>query len=161
MAKIGILLMALAGILAACGGNVSIQRDGAGGAEITITLSESDINTVINTALAQMENPLLRNPSVDLQAGQIIINGEHDRRDGGGRVNGSITLTVQVRDGALDIQATAINIDGLTANDERLAQFNERFAANLTQRLNNAPRIDIVSVNVNAERFEAVFRVRR
>lgn len=148
-------------ILSACGGTVSIQRNPEGGANITITLSESDVNIAIQTALSQMTNPLLRNPSVSLEDGQIIINGEHDRRDGGGRVSGSITLVPRVSDGALEIQATAINIDGLEASDERLAQFNQRFASAITQRLNNAPRIEILSVTVRADQLEAVFNVRR
>ena len=68
-------LLCLVGLAACNRGEVTdIQRDPAGGVDVTAQLSETDINDAIADALA-VDNPLLRDPNVDLQAGQIVVSG--------------------------------------------------------------------------------------
>src|SRR3990172_5965871 len=80
-----VLLATLA--LAACNrGTVEVQGNGDGTATVTVTVTEAEIDAAIADAL-DVSNPLLRDPVVDLQPGQIVVSGEHDRRDGGGGVS--------------------------------------------------------------------------
>ena len=112
-----VVLFVLIITLAACNQNaISIQRGQEGGLDITVRASETEVNTLITNALANTANPLVRNPSVDLQNGQLVISGEHDRRDGSGRISGDFTLVLSVVDGALDARVTAVNIEDWTAN---------------------------------------------
>ncbi len=152
-----IVLVTAVFALAACRGDVSIQTNTSGGVDVTVTNSEADINAVIADALAASGNPLLRNPSVDLQNGQIVISGEHDRRDGGGTVAGTITLTAAVVDGRLDINVTAINIEGFDASDERLEELNQNIEARLQDRArredNNRVRLTSVTITDDSLSF--------
>jgi hypothetical protein len=119
--------------LNACNRDVTIQPL-AGTATVTVTLSEADVNTVIANVLADAANPLLRDPVVDLQNGQIVISGEHDRRDGAGRVAGRFTVVLAVTNGTLSAQVTDASIEGLELSDERITQFNGALQARLTGR---------------------------
>ncbi|MDX1991953.1 MAG: hypothetical protein SF029_06175 [bacterium] len=149
-----LLFPLLALSLAACGrGDVSIQRNPNGGFDVTATLSEADVNTAITQALAASANPLLREPQVDLQAGRIVVNGQHERRDGGGTVSGSITIVPSVTDGNLTAQITEADLEGWDAADERIAQFNERLSsalAQLAERGRGVITMRAVSVTDNA-----------
>ncbi|MCA9912150.1 MAG: hypothetical protein KC496_02325 [Anaerolineae bacterium] len=146
-----LLIVLLPLTLAACNrDNVDVQRNGDGTATISVTLQEAEVNTMIGNVLSQMQNPLLRNPSVDLQNGQIVVNGERDRADGGGRVSGSLTLSVSVVNGALEIQATSANIEGLAASDAQIAEFNQNLAQAMAGRAHqDHPRATLQSVTIS------------
>lgn len=125
-----VILFLLAAIsLAACNfGGVSVERNSDGTTDVIVSLTESEVNTLVRTALEQSADPLLRNPSVDLQPGQIVISGEHDRRDGGGRISGTVTLSISVVNGDVQAQITAVNIEGWDASDARIQEFNRQLA---------------------------------
>lgn len=124
--------------LVACNrGTVSdVQRDPNGGVDATVTLTEQEVNDAVTDALSKQANPLLRNPKVDLQAGQLVINGEHERRDGKGKVSGSVTVMISVQDGALLPQITKADIEGWDATDSRIAEFNQKLTDAFNRRAN-------------------------
>lgn len=125
-----VILFLLAALsLAACNfGGVSVERNSDGTTDVIVSLTESEVNTLIQAALEQSGNPLLRNPSVDLQPGQIVVSGEHDRSDGGGRVSGTVTMSISVVNGEVQAQVTAVNIEGWDASDARIQEFNRQLA---------------------------------
>ncbi|MCA0454668.1 MAG: DUF2993 domain-containing protein [Chloroflexi bacterium] len=133
MVCIGVMLMS-----AGCNrGAVSdVQVDPAGGVDATVTLTEQEVNDAVVDALSKQTNPLLRNPKVDLQNGQILINGEHERRDGQGTVSGSVTVTITVQNGGLLAQVTQANIEGWDASDARVAEFNQHLVEGFNRRAN-------------------------
>lgn len=154
LSRIGIAF-ALVFALAACGGrgDISIQRGAEGGLNITVSASEADVNAVVSDALARQANPLLRNPQVDLQAGQIVVNGEHDRRDGQGAVSGSLTITATVVNNRLQMQVTAADIEGIALTDERIADLNARLSEalnRLAERQRENVRVTAVTITANA-----------
>jgi DUF2993 family protein len=157
---LGLLLLVLAGCNR--GEVVDVQRDANGGADLTYKLTESEINAAVSEALSLSANPLLRNPQVDLQPGQIVVNGEHDRRDGKGTVSGSITITLSIQSGTLLAQVTQANIEGWDASDERIAEFNQRLADNFSRRANRENKqITFTSVAITADAVELVFNIKR
>jgi hypothetical protein len=155
--KLAILSILVTLLVSACqfgGVNVSRNEDGTLNADVSLT--ESDVNTIIQNALAQSGNPLLRDPNVDLQNGQIVVTGTHDKRDGSGSVSGTMTLTVTVNNGALSVQVTALNVEGLVADDNRIAQLNQQLAGVFGQRglgSNNRAQITAVTITDNALTF--------
>ena len=124
--------------LAACNrGNVSdVQRDPNGGVDATVSLTEQEVNDTVVEALSKQGNPLLRNPKIDLQPGQLVINGEHERRDGKGTVSGSVTVTITVQNGSLVAQVTKADIEGYDASDSRITEFNQKLADAFNRRAN-------------------------
>ncbi len=132
--KLGLLLVLGSLLLAACGaGRVSVVRErGSDVFNVTVELNEDDVAQLVADSLAASANPLLRDPVVDLQNGKIEVTGTHERRDGGGVVNGRIGLTPAVQDGHLVLTATEITIEGVDVSDERIAQFNENLAERIS-----------------------------
>ncbi|MCU0512537.1 MAG: hypothetical protein MUE40_08185 [Anaerolineae bacterium] len=132
---ISVLLLCV--LLAGCQfGDVSIQPQGDGTAAVTLTLTEAEVNALVQAALAATPNALLRDPVVDVQPGQMVISGSHLRRAGGGggggtSIAGSLTVTLTVADGRPVAQITAASIEGIALSDPRIAALNER----LTQAL--------------------------
>lgn len=157
-----IVLVLIVLALAACRrGAIGVQLNGDGTATVTVTVSEADVNAAIADAL-NVDNPLLRDPSVDLQPGQIVISGEHDRRDGGGRISGSLTMTLTVQDGALLAQIVAADIEGIDMSDARIAEFNQRMAERMTTRAGRDNSIvTMQSVTITDSEVQIVFEARR
>lgn len=155
MALVGLILL-----LTAC--NFSAERSPSGGLDVTVSVSEAEVNTAIRRALDASADPLLRDPSVDLQNGQIVVSGEHDRRDGGGRVSGTVTLTAGVANGALTLQASSLAIEGFEATDARLAAFNQTLAAALNQlAANTRGQITILGVTITDSEMQIRFNAQR
>lgn len=155
------LLLVLVFSLAACNRDVDVQVNGDGTADISVSVTEVEVNTVVQNALSG-NNPLLRNPSVDLQNGQIVVSGEHDRRDGGGTVAGTVTLSATVSNGELQVQVTSVNIEGWDANDERIQQFNDAIAERLGGRARqNNGNASLQSVSISNDSLTFVIRVSR
>ena len=148
--KIGLLLVIGSLLLAACGaGRVEIVRErGSDVFNITVELNEADVAQLVEEALAASGNPLLRSPVVALQSGQIEVTGQHDRRDGGGVVNGRILLTPSVQNDTLMLAAAEISIEGMDLSDERIAQFNENLAERISGRADRAPNVTLTAVSV-------------
>lgn len=147
--------------LAACNfSNVRVEQGGDGTTNVTITLTEAEVNTIIQNALNNSANPLLRNPSIDLQPGQIVISGEHDRRDGGGRISGTVTLTATVIDGDVLVQITSAQIDGWDATDARIEQFNQQLAQGLGGRARqNNPRATLTNITITDTQLQITINV--
>lgn len=131
---IAVLLVVGSLLLVACGaGRVDIVRErGSDVFNVTVELNGADMAQLVEEALQAGANPLLRDPVVALQNGQIEVTGTHDRRDGGGRVNGRIVIIPSVQNGTLLLEATEIQIEGVDVTDERIEQFNN----NLAERIN-------------------------
>lgn len=149
--KLGLLLAVGSLLLAACGaGRVSVVRErGSDVFNVTVELNEDDVAQLVAEALTASANPLLRDPVVDLQNGQIEVTGTHERRDGGGQVNGRIILTASVQDEHLVLQATDINIEGVDVSDERIAQFNSNLAERISGRAaQRMPNVTLTGVTI-------------
>jgi len=160
--KTRLLILLLATVaLAACrrAEVTNIERNPEGGLDVSASLSEADINAAIADALA-IENPLLRDPQVDLQNGQIVVTGSHEPRNGGETVSGSLTITLSVENGALLAQITQADIQGVDLSDERIANINQRISERLTTRANRENRaVTVQSVNVTDSAVEVTFNM--
>ncbi len=157
--RLRLLLLALLALAACERADVDIRRGTTGSTTVTVTLHEEDLQAAIGSILAE-ENPLLRDPQVDLQDGRIIVSGEHDRRDGQGRVSGSVTLTLGVEGGELRARITAVDIEGVTLSDAQIAELNERLSEAILQRAGRDNRIlTMISIAVSEETIQFVFVV--
>ena len=149
--KLGLLLVMGSLLMVACGtGRVEIIRErGSDVFNITVELNEDDVAQLVEDALEASANPLLRDPVVDLQNGQIEVTGTHERRDGSGAVNGRIILIPSVQDQHVVLAATEINIEGVAVSDERIEQFNNNLAERITGRVEQRTRsISLTGISV-------------
>lgn len=143
-------LTLLAVSLVACNrDNFSVQGNSEGGVDITITSTESEVNTLLSNALAQ-GNGKVRNASVDLQNGQIVVSGEVERQNGSGEfVPATFTISLSVVNGGLSGQVTQSNVAGWSADDSRITEINQRIEQALQGRaLRDNPNINLLSVTI-------------
>ncbi len=149
-------------LLTACKAQVEVRPSPGSGVAITVTMTEEEVNDAISGALELGGNPLLRNPQVDLQDGAVVITGEHERREGEGRVSGTIRLTLSAEDGVLVAQITDMEIEGTEVSDEQIAQLNERLAEALSNRAGRGRRVlRLDSVTVTDDSIEFVLILER
>lgn len=123
MKRLFMLLLIVTLAAAACD-RIDIQQ-GPDGLNITVGLSESEVNTIVSTIIAESQNPVVSNPSVDLQPGRMVVSGQYEGR------SGSVTLELSVANGTVNVRATSVNVEGMDTTDEQLTNFNEELARRL------------------------------
>jgi hypothetical protein len=106
-------------------GDISIDPDAG---TLGLSISETDLNAGLMTLIAAHSNPLFRNPSLDLQPGLVVLNGEHQRRDGQGMVTGSVTLRPSVVEGGIQVAVEQVSVEGVNADDAQVQAFADDFA---------------------------------
>ncbi|MCB8965815.1 MAG: hypothetical protein H6660_02885 [Ardenticatenaceae bacterium] len=151
-------------LLTACGaGRVQIARErGSDVFNVTVELNEDDIAQLVEGALAASANPLLRDPEVDLLDGQIEVTGVHERRDGGGDVNGRMVIVPSVQDGLLVVEVVELSIDGVDVSDTRIEQFNNNLEQRIGNRLEQRNRqISVTGVTVTDDLLILTFDASR
>lgn len=157
------ILLCLSLLLAACGGrgDVQVERNPEGGATVTVTLTQEDLNLSISEAISDGDNTLLLNPQIVLSENLITVTGDYFTPSGEQR-SGTMTVVLGAADGLLTAEVTSVEIEGFDANAERLARINERLASALLRRANRENRVVTVeSVSVTAARVEVVLNVQR
>lgn len=162
MRKLMMVLLLVSGslLLAACGaGRVEIVRErGSDVFNVTVELNEADIAQLVEEALLAGTNPLLRDPVVDLQNGQIEVTGTHVQRDGSGEVDGRLIIIPSVQNGQLVVEAVEINIQGVAASDARIEQFNNNLAQRMARHTEQRNRdITMTGVSVTDDLLVLMF----
>ncbi|GAB4323291.1 MAG: hypothetical protein Kow00117_11840 [Phototrophicales bacterium] len=158
-------LFAIILMLTACNrGRVEgVERNPNGGVDVTVSITEAEVTGWIADVLTVSGNPLLRDPQVDLQNGQIVVTGEHERRDGSGqRVGGSLIFTLSVVDGALLAQVVDVQIEGITLDDPAISTINQQLVNRLQRRADPDNRaINFVSITITNDEIRTVINARR
>ncbi|MFN8560413.1 MAG: hypothetical protein U0703_01990 [Anaerolineae bacterium] len=96
---------------------MSLQRNASGSVEGTVTLTEAEINTAVQTVLANNPGLRLQQATTDLQNGQIVVSG--NTKADGSAGQGSFTMTLIAQDGALLAQISGLNTEGWSTRTDR------------------------------------------
>lgn len=156
-----ILLVALIGCRR--GEVQEVKRNADGTWDVTMRYTEADFTDMIDAALLASGNPLLRDPQIDLQNGQVVITGEHDKRDGSGdRVSGIMTATVTVQNGALLFQVTSADFQGAPVTQSDIDTFNANAKARMEMRAATEGRVtQMLTVEMTQDYVDITFNVDR
>lgn len=155
--KTVIALLGMLVLLAGCNmGNVSLQRDASGNVEGSVTLTEAEINTAVQTVLANNPGLRLQNATTDLQNGQIVVSGDYTKADGS-TGQGSFTMTMVAQDGALLAQISSLNIEGWSADDPVIRQINEQMTQDFQRRAMRTPNLRVQSVAISDSAMTITF----
>lgn len=156
-----ILLVALVGCRR--GEVQSVERNPDGTLDVTVRYTEADFNEMIEDALLATGDPLLRDPDVNLQNGQVTITGSHITRDGSGQqVFGSMVATVTVSNGALLFQVISVDIEGVDPNDSRVQTFNANAQNRMMRRAEREGRVtEMLDIEITDSYVDLTFNVDR
>ena len=142
--------LTLAVLTLACGGSATIP----------ITLTESDVNTLLqnSTATSGPDELLVNINSVDLQDGLIRIHGDYEREDGT-TIPGSCDLSMEVQDGKLEAEITAVDIAGIDLDDERITRINDEMTKAFSQAASDTDQVEFTSVTITQDTLTFVIKV--
>ncbi|MCP4544194.1 MAG: hypothetical protein GY832_44345 [Chloroflexi bacterium] len=151
-AKLVFLLvpLTLAVLALACGGSATIP----------ITLSEEDVNLIIqnSTVTSGPDDLLVEVSSVDMQDGFIRINGTYEREDGT-IVPGSCDLALTAQDGMLEAEITAVNISGIDLNDKRITRINDTLTKEFAKSASDTGEVEFTSVTITEDALTFVIKI--
>jgi hypothetical protein len=142
--------LTLAVLALACGGSATIP----------ITLSEADVNRIIqnSTITSGSDELLVEVSSVDMQDGFIRINGTHEREDGT-TVPGSCDVALTAQDGMLKAEITAVNIAGIDLNDARITRINDELARDFAESASDTDEVEFTSVTTTEDALTFVIKI--
>jgi hypothetical protein len=127
-------LLAFAALLLAslaCSFTGDLRRGGT----LEFSLSEDRINDLLNRSTNNLdEDDLLLDEitQVDIQDGRIQVFGDYTDENGATQ-EGSYEITMAAEDGALVVEIVAVDIEGMTMDDPRVQQANEKIADALSE----------------------------
>ena len=161
--QIALLLLLMMGLVACNQGNFSAKGNPDGGIDITITATESEINTMLTNALTQSSGAAFRNPSIDLQPGQIAISGEVERQNNSGEyINADIVVSVGVADGVLSAQVTYVNVEGWAADDARITEINQQIEQALQGRaVRDNPNVKLTAITITDDSLKFTLNAKK
>jgi hypothetical protein len=103
------------------------------GTQLTVELKEADINRVLQQRYTHQSDALFNEINeVDIQDGFIRVFGDARKADGS-TVSGSYDAVMNVENGALKVEITAVDIEGLSIDDPKVQQTNQELADELGQ----------------------------
>lgn len=127
---------------------------------VTVTLTAAEVNEMVAATLDALPTPLLRTPTIALRDGALVVNGEHDRRNGSGeRISGSVSLVPAVTNGMFSLTVSAVDIEGIPVNDDGVQLLATRLADRINTALQRTSRVfSLDAVTVSDNQLEIVLR---
>jgi hypothetical protein len=148
--------------LAACnfGNNIRVDQGAGGGLDITLTLSEAEVNQLLANGLANNPDAQIEQANIDLQPGALVITG-NIVGDDGTRSPGSLSLNVGLVNGQVSVVVTNVTFAGYNANSSEIARINEQIQAGLNARAQqDNSGSQVTAVNVTNDSLSITVNVR-
>ncbi|GEM_PF-1633418 len=125
-----VLILALSSVACAFGG---VQMDG-NTMSVTIELNEAQVNQMLSQPDANVSSNVLLDEitSVDMQDEVIKVFGRYTKEDGT-QAEGSYEVTFYDENGELKAEIVAVDIEGYSIDDPRVAEINNRMAEELAK----------------------------
>ena len=108
---------------------------GKNGATITINLNEDQVNKMLAESTNHIESAdrLLNTiTSLDFQDGKIRVFGTYTLANGREKI-GSFDVTLGEKDGTLESQIVAVDIEGMSLDDPKIARMNQEMSVGLSE----------------------------
>ena len=127
ISKLSLLFLVVL-LVTACTRNIARNDDGSLAVETTIT--QQELQEVITTSIA---DPLVKNVTVSLQTGYVLVSGEHQRLNDANKTDSlTFRLDLSVSNGQLTATVTDAKIDGVTIAQNRVDNWNQTIANRLS-----------------------------
>jgi hypothetical protein len=138
-------------------GGLTINRDSA---TLDVTLSEDQLDTLIDRAsdvnAGGADEILEHIDDIELHDGYMRLIGS--TMVNGNTANGSVDVSLNANEGALEAEIIAVDIPGVDMNDARIQEANQTIARELTEMVNETNG-DVVFQRVEVHEDELVLTV--
>jgi hypothetical protein len=145
--RIIVLLTALALLLSACKANISRNADGS--FDVETTVGQQELQEAITAAIA---DPLVREISVSLQSGYVLVSGVRERLNDPGKTDTlSFRLDLGVNNGQLTASISDAQLDGVPLEQNRVDHWNQTIANRLAILGQKNPNSTLKSVSITPD----------
>jgi hypothetical protein len=143
-----VVLLTIIGLLtSACQFNVSRNADGS--LTVETSISQQELQTEISAALS---DPLIKNVTVSLQSGYILVNGERQRLNDSSKTDAlSFRLDLGVSNGQLTATISNAQLDGKPLEQNRVDNWNQTIANRLQKFGQRRPDTSLQTVTITTE----------
>jgi hypothetical protein len=151
-----ILLVALLVLLiSACKANISRNQDGS--YDVETTISQDELQGVITASIA---DPLIKEITVTLQSGYVLVSGERQRLNDNTRTDTlSFRLDLGVNNGQLTSSISNALLDGIAVEQARVDLWNQRIAKRLAILGQKNRNSTLESLSITPEAISMTWRV--
>ncbi len=148
-----IFLCGITLFLSACERNITRYDDGTVDVETVVTQQELQ-----ETITASIANPLIRELTITLQSGYILVSGTRERLNDPTKTDTlSFHLDLVVSDGQLTSTISDAQFDGFTIEQNRLDLWNTTIANKIAVLGSKSPNSTLKSVTVTPEALTMVW----
>lgn len=148
------LLIGTSVTVSAC--SVEIDRNADGSLTVNSVMTEASLQDELTAA---MNNPAVRDLTVDLRDGYIFVTSERENPETGEVGTVTFRLDLGVADGHLTMTTSDAQFDGEPIDAERLARLNERITDRLERAAGRRPNRTLQSVTISEDTLTMVWRV--
>lgn len=141
------LLILLVLLATACTRNVS--RNGDGSVTVTTSITQQELQEVISSAIA---DPLVKNVTVSLQSGYVLVSGEHQRLNDASKTDTlSFRLDLSASNGQMVASVTDAKIDNITIEQSRVDNWNQTIANRLSNFGGKSENATLQTISITTE----------
>ncbi len=152
-----LFVLLLAALASACQRNISRSADGSLSLETSITAQA--LQEAISAAIA---DPLIKEISVSLQSGYVLVSGERQRLNDSSKTDMlSFRLDLGVSSGKLTASVSQATLDDQPLDQARIENWNATIAARLQKIGQNRANAVLQSVVITSDSVQMTWQVNR
>ena len=153
--KLSVLLIALLFLITACKANIA--RDADGSLTVETSISQQELQSAISGAIA---DPLVKNITVTLQSGYILVSGEHEHLNDNSKTDTlTFRLDLNVSNGQLTSTISNALLDGKPIEQNRVDNWNQTIANRIAKIGQKRPNTTIQSVSITHNAVTMTWKV--
>jgi hypothetical protein len=151
------LLILLALIVTAC--KADIARNDDGSLTVKTEITQEQLQEVITSAIA---DPLVKDLTVSLQSGYVLVSGERQRLNDAGRTDTlTFRLDLSVSNGQPTATISDAQIDGVAIEQNRVDNWNQTIANRLSNFGGKSEKATLQTISITTESVTMIWNVTR
>ncbi len=155
--RIVILSIALMFLLSACKASLSRNQDGS--FDVGTTISQQQLQETITASLA---DPLVKEVTVSLQAGYVLVSGVRARLNDPNKIDTlTFRLDLGVSSGQLAASISNAQLDGKPVEQSRVDHWNQTLANRIALVAQKNPNSTLKSVSITPDAVTLTWNVTR
>lgn len=152
-----VLLILLALLVTAC--KADIARNDDGSLTVKTEITQEQLQEVITSAIS---DPLVKNVTVSLQAGYVLVSGEHQRLNDAGKTDSlTFRLDLSVSNGQPTAAISNAQIDGVAIEQNRVDNWNQTIANRLSNFGGRSENATLQAIDITPESVIMTLNVTR
>ena len=153
--RISVFLIVFMFLLSACRANINRNNDGS--LTVETTISQQELQDAIGASIA---DPLIKNVSVSLQSGYVLVSGERQRLNDASKSDVlTFRLDLSVSNGQLISSISNALLDGKPLEQNRVDNWNQTIANRLSKLRQKNQNSTLQSISITPDMVTMTWNV--